>query len=163
MGDYAFRVMNSLLGSEILPASIRMKVMRRVGFNIATGSCIWAGASFRSRKVEIGTGVFINIGFFYDGYDVLEIGDNVRIGQYVRVITATHEIGPSKQRGLIEVLGKPVRIKDGCWIGSGVTILPGVTVERGCVLAANAVVMESTESDGLYAGNPAKRVRELQQ
>ncbi|WP_158809375.1 DapH/DapD/GlmU-related protein [Beijerinckia sp. L45] len=161
MGDYAFRVLNSVLGSEMLPASIRMKLMRRLGFNIADGSCIWAGASIRSKKIDIGAGVFINIGFYFDGYDRLEIGDNVRIGQFVRVITATHDIGPSEQRGLIEVLGKPVRIEAGCWIGSGVSILPGVTIERGCVIAANAVVMEKTESDGLYAGNPARRVREL--
>ena len=92
---------------------------------------------------------------------MLEIGDNVRIGQFVKVITATHDIGPSSQRGMIEVIGKPVRIKDACWIASGVTILPGVTVKRGCVIAIGSVVYDDTEADGLYAGNPARRVRDL--
>ncbi|HEY0758386.1 MAG TPA: acyltransferase [Acidisarcina sp.] len=105
--------------------------------------------------------MFINVGFYHDGYDMLHIGENVRIGPFLRVITATHDIGPSHQRGLIEVVGKPVRINDGCWIGSGVTILPGVSIEKGCVIAAGSVVYETTEADGLYAGNPARRVREL--
>jgi acetyltransferase-like isoleucine patch superfamily enzyme len=46
-------------------------------------------------------------------------------------------------------------------VGAGVVILPGVTVAEGCVLAANSVVVVSTEAHGLYAGNPAKLVREL--
>jgi len=162
VGDFAYRVMNAALGSELLPASLRTKTMRAVGFRMSRQATIWAGASFRSKKVSIGSGVFINVGFYHDGFEMLEIGENVRIGPFVRVITATHDIGPSHQRGMIEVVGKPVRIMDGCWIGTGVTILPGVTVERGCVVGANSVVHEDTESDGLYVGNPARRVRELE-
>ena len=162
MGDYGFRVMSSLLGSEKLPAHLRMKAMRAVGFQISKEATIWAGASFRSKKVTIGSGVFINVGFYHDGYDMLRIGDNVRIGPFVRVITATHEIGPSHQRCLVEVVGKPVHIEEACWICAGATILPGVTIGRGCVLAAGAVAYEDTEMDGLYAGNPARRVKELE-
>jgi maltose O-acetyltransferase len=161
MGDYAFRVMSAMLRSEILPARIRTKAMRAAGFDVSTEACIWPGASFRSRRISVGPGVFINVGFYHDGYDMLRIGRNVRIGAFVRVITATHDIGPSSQRGLIEVVGKPVDIEDGCWIGSGATILPGVTIAKGCVIAANAVVTRSTEPDGVYAGIPAKRVKEL--
>jgi maltose O-acetyltransferase len=161
MGDYAFRVMNAALGSEMLPAFMRTKVMRAVGFDISKEATIWAGASFRSRRVTIGPGVFINVGFYHDGYDELEIGRNVRIGPYVRIITATHDIGPPEQRGMIEVVGKPVRIQDACWIGTGVTILPGVVIKRGCVVAAGAVVSKTTEADGVYAGIPARRIRDL--
>jgi maltose O-acetyltransferase len=150
-----------VLRSEVVPAHIRTKMMRAVGFQLSPDTCIWAGALFRSKRISIGPGVFINVGFYHDGYDMLQIGANVRIGPFVRVITATHEIGPSKQRGQIEVVSNPVEIKEGCWIGSGVTILPGVTIDRGCVVAANSVISETTEPDGLYAGNPARRVREL--
>jgi maltose O-acetyltransferase len=161
MGDYLHRVTNSFLGSEMLPAGLRTKLMRRLGFDISAESCVWAGANFRSKNVQIGSNVFINVGFFFDGYDRLSIGNNVRIGQYVKVITATHDIGPPSQRGLVEVIGKPVEIGDGCWIGAGATIMPGVTLGPGCVVAVNAVVMESTEPNGLYVGNPARLAREL--
>jgi maltose O-acetyltransferase len=161
VSDYGFRVLNALLGSEFLPASLRTKVMRAAGFKMHRSACVWAGANFRSNKVTIGSGVFINVGFYHDGYEALSIGDRVRIGPYVRVITATHEIGPAEQRGPFDVVGRPVEIKAGCWIGAGVTILPGVTIGKACVIAANSVVYEGTDEDGLYAGNPARRVREL--
>ena len=162
MGDYLHRVTDALLASEFVPASVRMKLMRSLGYDISPEACIWAGANLRSKKLTIGSGVFINIGFSFDGFERLEIGDNVRIGQNVTIITATHDIGPSTQRGMVEVVGKPVTIKRGCWIGSGVTILPGATIGEGCVLAVNAVVMDSTVPNGLYAGNPARLVRELE-
>lgn len=136
--------------------------MKTAGYGVSTNSTIWPGASFRSKRVTIGSNVFINVGFFFDGYDRLTVGDDVRIGQFVRVITATHEIGPSRQRGLVEVVGRPVTIANGCWIGAGAVILPGVCIAPGCVVAANSVLGESTERDGLYAGNPARRVRELE-
>ena len=161
VGDYTYRLLNAFLGSEVVPAFLRTKLMRAAGFSISRQATIWAGASLRSRKVNIGANVFINVGFYHDGYDMLSIGDNVRIGPFVRIITATHEIGSSQQRGLVEVVGKPVRIEGGCWIGAGVTLLPGVTVAKGCVVAASSVVYETTEADGLYAGNPARRARDL--
>jgi maltose O-acetyltransferase len=161
MGDYLHRVTDRLLASEFMPASVRMKLMRSLGYDVSPQACIWAGANLRSKNLSIGSGVFINVGFSFDGFDRLEIGDNVRIGQNVRIITATHEIGPSTQRGLIDVIGKPVKIKRGCWICSGATIMPGVTIAEGCVIGANTLVSDSTEADGLYAGTPAKRVRDL--
>ncbi|MBR1536811.1 MAG: hypothetical protein IJ630_07725 [Treponema sp.] len=46
------------------------------------------------------------------------------------------------------------------WIGANVTILDGVTVASGCVLAAGSVVTKSTEPNGVYAGVPARRIKE---
>jgi maltose O-acetyltransferase len=92
---------------------------------------------------------------------LLTIERNVRIGQFVRVITATHEIGPPWQRCTIEAMVKAVTIEEGCWIGSGVTILPGVTVRQGCVIGAHSLVTKNTEPNGLYVGNPARRIRDL--
>lgn len=161
MGDYSYRVTNALLGSELLPATLRTRVMRLAGFDISPGACIWAGANLRSRRIRMGPGVFVNVGFYHDGHEWLEVGCNVRIGPYVRVLTATHDIGPPHQRCLIDVIGKPVKIGDGCWIGSGVTIMPGVTVSKGCVIAANSLVVKSTQPNGLYMGTPARRVRDL--
>lgn len=135
--------------------------MRLAGYKIGSGSCIWSGASLRSKRISLGDEVFINVGFFYDGADDAVIEDNVRIGQFVRIITASHEIGPSGQRCTVAAVTAPVRIERGCWIGSAVTILPGVTIARGCVVGAGSLVNTSTEPDGLYIGMPAKRIRDL--
>lgn len=162
LGDYSYRVGNALLGSALLPASLRTRVMRLAGFDISRKTTIWAGANLRSKRIRMGPGVFVNVGFYHDGYDWLEVGCNVRIGPYVRILTATHNIGPPHQRCLIEVVGMPVRIGDGCWIGAGVTIMPGVTIAEGCVIGATSLVLKSTEPNGLYAGTPARRIRDLE-
>ena len=161
MGNYVHRATDALLASELMPVMFRMNIMRYIGYDIDKSSCVWAGASFRSKQVTIGANVFINVGFFYDGYAPLRIGNNIRIGQFVRAITASHDIGPPEQRCLIEVTGSAIEIQDGCWIGAGAIIFPGVTISRGCVVGAGAIVTKSTEPNGLYAGNPARLIRML--
>ena len=161
MSDFTHRVLDSLLNSPLLPVTFRSRCMRAFGYKVRKDTAVWNGACFMSKRFSVGEAVFFNVGFFYDGHDELRIGDRVRFGQYVRVITATHPIGPPDERCNFDVLAGPVEVKDGAWIGSGVTILPGVTIERGCVVAAGSVVTEPTVADGLYAGNPARLVRML--
>jgi maltose O-acetyltransferase len=54
-----------------------------------------------------------------------------------------------------------VSVGNGSWLGTGVTVLPGVTIGEGCVIAAGAVVTADCAPDGLYAGVPARRIRDL--
>lgn len=159
--SYWRRVTYGALGAELLPATARVWLMRRLGFDVSPTVTIWSGCLFRSNAVRIGEWTFLNIGFFFDGSDRLEIGANVRMGQFVKMITGTHNIGPPNQRCEVEAVTAPVRIEDGCWIGANTTILPGVTVRRGCVIGAGSVVTRSTEPDGLYVGAPAQRVKDL--
>jgi tetrahydrodipicolinate N-succinyltransferase len=55
----------------------------------------------------------------------------------------------------------PISIGDGVWIGSRVTVLPGVSVGRGAVVAAGAVVTRDVAPDTLVAGIPAVVVKHL--
>jgi acetyltransferase-like isoleucine patch superfamily enzyme len=65
----------------------------------------------------------------------------------------------------VPVLDQPMRgqaaveIGDGCFIGVGAAILPGVTLGRGCVVAPNAVVTRSFEANTVVLGNPARPIR----
>ena len=74
-------------------------------------------------------------------------------------INSTHETGDCYQRA-----GKgyalPIKIEDGYWIGANTTIMPGVTIAKGCIIAANSLVTKDTEPNGLYVGQPAKRVKD---
>lgn len=45
-------------------------------------------------------------------------------------------------------------------VGAGATIMPGVTVQQGCAIGAMSLIIDSTEGWGIYAGNPAKRIKE---
>ena len=159
--SYLKRVIYGALGSELIPARVRTQLMRGLGFDISPSATIWSSCTFRSNNVKIGFAVFLNVGFFYDGSDRLEIGDNVRMGQFVRIITSTHKVGPPEQRCLFEAVTGPVVIESGCWIGANSVVLPGVTIRRGCVIGANSLVSKSTEPNGLYVGSPARRLRDL--
>jgi acetyltransferase-like isoleucine patch superfamily enzyme len=76
------------------------------------------------------------------------------------VLTSTHAIGPHHAR-LGDWRYLPVTIGAGCWIAARSVIMPGVTIGDGCIVAAGAVVLEDCEPDGLYAGVPARRIRDL--
>ena len=96
----------------------------------------------------------------WGGKTSIRIGNNVFIGPDVSITCASHEISTHSQRAGKNTYGD-VQIYDGCWIGMRAIILPGVTIAEGCVIAAGAVVNKSTEPDGLYAGVPARRVKDL--
>ena len=59
-------------------------------------------------------------------------------------------------------LARPIRIESGAWIGARSTILPGVTVGHGAVVAAGAVVTRDVEPNTLVAGVPARVLRSLE-
>jgi maltose O-acetyltransferase len=110
--------------------------------------------------VAIGVGTFVNYGVFIDNAAAVTIGERCSLGPNVTILTGSHQIGPGERRaGSID--NKPVRVGDGSWLGAGVTVLPGVSIGKGCVIAAGAIVTKDCESDFLYAGVPARKVRRL--
>lgn len=50
----------------------------------------------------------------------------------------------------------PVTIEDGCWIGGGVIILPGITIGKGSVIGAGSVVTKNIPPDAWRRGTPAR-------
>ena len=70
---------------------------------------------------------------------LVTIGDRVLFGTGVSLITATHETSIQSRRDNIEY-AEPITIGNDCWLGSNVTVLPGVTIGNGCTIAAGSVV-----------------------
>lgn len=118
----------------------------------------------RPKGLSIGNNCFLNYGVHChcggDPIASIMIGNNVFIGPEVSICCASHEISSSAQRAGKNTYGS-VKIMDGCWIGMRAIILQDVTIEKGCIIAAGSVVIESTEPNGLYAGVPAKRIKDL--
>jgi maltose O-acetyltransferase len=108
----------------------------------------------------IENGVFLNHNVFIDAWESVIIKENTAIAFDVLICTSSHKIGePSKRAG--ESDRKPIVIGKGCWIGARATILPGVTIGDGWVIASGAVVNKSCEPNGIYAGVPAKRIKDI--
>ena len=104
-------------------------------------------------KSKLTIGPFSFIGRVYMALHAdVRIGSNVCINDGVEILTASHDVADPQWRQF----ARAVIIEDYAWIGSGAMILPGVTVGRGAVVGARAVVSKNVEAGTVVAGNPAK-------
>lgn len=151
-----------ILASRLCPNSLRAKLLRKRGWVIGEGSIVRWGIDFNACKVVIGKDAFVGRHGIFDGGGTVTIEDNVRIGPFVRILTTTHPIENAVPRRVFGIdHDLDTRIGYGSWLGAGVMVMPGITIASGCVIAAGAVVAKDTQPNGLYAGVPAKRIREL--
>jgi maltose O-acetyltransferase len=146
---------------------VRVQVMRMAGFRIGRGTMFWGmptivGTSDVVGKLSIGDGCWLNVGCYLELGDEIRIGNDVSFGPEVMILTSTHDTrAGSTARRAVEVDCKPVVIESGAWIGARATILPGVTVGEGAIVAAGAVVHRDVPPNTLVAGVPARIVKEL--
>lgn len=138
---------------------LRAVVLNRVGFQVGRGTLLAgmpaiAGPGNIYRRLSIGQFCFFNAGCFFDLHGDIVIGDYVSLGQQVMLLTRTAETS---------LPPRPVRIEAGVWLGARSVILPGVTVGRGAIVAAGAVVAEDVPPDTLVGGVPARVIRRLDQ
>lgn len=107
---------------------------------------------------RIGKNVYINHLCSFLDMGTITIGDNVLIGPKVNILSEEHPVNPAKRKSLVV---KPVVIKNGAWIGAGVTILPGVTVGENSIVAAGAVVNKDVPDNTIVGGIPAKMIKKI--
>jgi acetyltransferase-like isoleucine patch superfamily enzyme len=120
------------------------------------GCYIWfyGPGQIRRDGFTIGSYCRINRDCCLDARGPLRIGDNVSISPEVTILTAFHRLDDPKFR----VETRPVVIEDYVWIGSRATILSGVTLGRGCVVAAGAVVSRDVAPLEIVGGVPARPI-----
>ncbi|MBZ9731294.1 acyltransferase [Salegentibacter sp. JZCK2] len=85
-------------------------------------------------------------------HDQIKIGKNVCINDGVKLLSGSHNINDPVW-GLIK---KPIFIDDYVWIATNAIILPGVSIGKGAVIGAGAVVSRNVEPFSIMVGNPAK-------
>ncbi len=116
---------------------------------VGPGSRIWSSASVRiGDRVLISHGVNIHDGDAHP-QDAAE-----RHAQYAAIVTRGHP------RTGENVEAAPVVIEDDAWLGFNSIVLKGVTIGRGAIVAAGAVVTSDVPAGSVVAGNPARVVRE---
>ncbi len=107
-------------------------------------------------NITIGKNVFINACCNFQDQGGIEIGDNVLIGHNVVIATLNHDFNPDKRASMFS---KKVIIKSNVWIGSNSTILPGIIINEGAIIAAGSVVTKEVPKNAIVAGNPAKIIK----
>lgn len=110
------------------------------------------------KNIHIGENVFINSGCKMQDQGGIYIGDDVLIGHNGCLLTLNHVEDPDSRA---DMHPKPVRIEDKAWLGSNVTVLPGVTIGEGAIVAAGAVVTKDVEPRTIVGGVPAKLIRKV--
>ena len=110
------------------------------------------------KNIHLGKNVFINSDCKFQDQGGIYIGDDVLIGHNVVLATLNHEEDPEKRGNLRPA---PIRIADNVWIGSNVTILPGVTIGKNAIVAAGAVVTKDVAENTVVGGVPAKYIRDI--
>ena len=110
------------------------------------------------KNIHIGQRVFINSGCKMQDQGEIYIGDDVLIGHNACLLTLNHEMDPENRA---DMHPKPIHIEDKVWLGSNVTVLPGVTIGEGAIVAAGAVVTKDVESNTIVGGVPAKIIKRI--
>ena len=136
-------------------------LLRLRGFEIGSDVSVVSSAKFKLKNLSIGDGSFIGHETLIAGGDAwVKIGKNVDIAPRCLIVTGTHAIGgPARRAG--EGISLEIVIGSGTWIGAHCTIIGGVTIGSGCIIAAGSLVNKDMDDDQLIAGIPAKEVRDL--
>ena len=141
----------------------RRLCLRASGIAVGRNVSICGGGWIYGRgRVIIGEGSWLSPGVkIYTHVDVeIKISKNCDIGPGVSFITGSHQIGPRRRRAGLGVASS-IYVEEGCWIGANSSILGGVTIGSGSIVAAGAVVNKSYPNNVLIAGVPAKFKRVL--
>lgn len=132
-------VLKKILHTEELPEGLEVlsPLLVDYGFNVHFG-----------KNVHVGHGCF-----FMDGADIT-LGNDLFIGPDCGFYTATHPLTyAERNKGLEKAL--PIRVGDNVWFGAKVSVMPGVTIGNGCVIAAGSVVTRDLPDNSVAAGVPA--------
>jgi acetyltransferase-like isoleucine patch superfamily enzyme len=136
-------------------------LLRLRGFKIGENVRVVSSVKIKLRHLSVGDNTFIGHETLITGGDsLIQVGQNVDIAPRCLIVTGTHEIGDSTHRAG-EGKSQSIIIGDGTWIGTNSTILGGVCIGHGCVIAAGSLVSENIDNNCLVGGVPAKVIRNL--
>lgn len=125
----------------------------------------YKGQTF-TPEIRIGNGCTIRKGSHITAINKIIIGDNLFSGPYVLITDNSHGSGCYEEAGirphdrLLQSKG-PVVIGDNVWIGEKASIMPGVTIGDGAIIAANSVVTHGIPAYSVAAGCPAKVIKRM--
>lgn len=111
--------------------------------------------------IKIGNNFSLNAFSTVYGQGGITIGNFVMVAGNTSIIPANHGFErldiPMRSQ---EQVKKGIVIEDDVWIGSGVRVLDGITISKGCVIGAGTVLTKSTEPFSVYVGVPGKKIKD---
>lgn len=141
-----------------------VKPFSRKKYNKLFYSCLKGlGVNITGRPKFIEDNVYIDP----TNYGLLTIEQGVTISRNVTLLVHDYAISKIFVQNNENVTGvgifKPIVLKEGCFVGAGSIILPGVTVGKNSIIGAGSIVKRSIPDNVVAAGNPAKVIKSLQE
>lgn len=139
----------------------RLEILKKLFGDMGEGVWIEPPLSMAyGIRTHLGKNVYANFNLvIVDDIDVY-IGNNVMFAPNV-TITATGHPVHAELRKNGEQFSFPVRIEDNVWIGSGVIIMPGVTIGKNSVVGAGSIVTKDIPENVVAVGNPCRILRPI--
>ncbi|MDR7295810.1 maltose O-acetyltransferase [Pelomonas aquatica] len=140
------------------PCRLRVALLRRLVRSCGQGVNVLPGAYVGyPHNLSIGDNTGIGLNCYLSCADRVTLGSRVLMGPEVMIFTSNHVWNPELMTYFKQgETTAPVEILDDAWVGARSILLPGVTVGRGCTVAAGSVVVESTPDFSVVAGVPAR-------
>lgn len=156
--------------------SILKQLFGEIGTNVSVGSPFICDYG---RNIYLGNNVSVNMNCTFVDCNKITIGGNVLIASNVQLYTAAHPVELSErltpdwnqggnpdgdnetEQYFCRTYALPINIGDGCWLGGGVIVLPGVTIGDGAVIGAGSVVTKDIPANSLAVGNPCRVIRKI--
>lgn len=159
LSQEALRITSQMNGGYHAPEELRTL------FELLTGKKV--DDSFRffppfytdcGKNITVGKNVFFNSGCKLQDQGGITIGDGTLLGHNVVLATLNHSFDPAHRHDICPL---PIQIGKNVWISANATVLPGVTIGDGAIIAAGAVVTKDVPENSLVGGIPAKIIKSV--
>lgn len=157
--DEARKTTALINGAYHTDEELRALMSRLVGYRVDDGFRLFPPVyTDFGKNIKIGKDVFVNSGCCFQDQGGVTLGDGCLVGHNVVFATLDHDKCPSK-RGVMTAA--PIVVGKDVWIGAHATILKGVTIGDGAIVAAGAVVTRDVPPNTIAAGVPARVVKTI--
>lgn len=133
--------------------------------NVEIGDNVYIGhktilKAYHKNDMIIGECTWIGQCCFFHSAGGIYIGKSVGIGPHTKILTSVHDEKQIETPVIDnELIFNEVVIEDGCDIGIGSIILPGIHIGEGSIIGAGSIVTKDIPEYSVWAGNPAKQLR----
>ena len=135
----------------------RRWLLRLFGAKVAPGARVHASVKvWLPANLTLGSNVLIGPGVWLYNPGPMSIGARTVISYRSHICSATHDVNDPNFQAVM----RAVVIGEQCWVASEAFVGPGVTMGDRAVLSARGVLFRDAESDGIYQGNPAVKVKQ---
>ena len=155
----ALRLTAELNGAYHEPAEVRRLFFELTGQEEEETFCLFPPFyTDYGQNIRVGKNVFFNGGCHFQDQGGITIGDGTLIGHQVVLATLNHDEDPQRRQ---QLHGAPIVIGKNVWIGAHATVLSGVTIGDGAIVAAGAVVTRDVPENTVVGGVPARVIRKV--